>query len=310
MKRYYTEEQFNIDMKKLANQINPHNYYGIYGIPRGGLYPAVALSTLLDLPLIKKENIGNSTLIVDDLIDSGATRLNYPNNDFACIHVSDHYLDTGAPLPQDRRLSFVSVKRDWIDYFWEKRAGQVSGEDTVRRMLEFIGENPNRPGLLDTPKRVVKMWDEIFAGYNEEKKPKITVFANDGGDGFKYDTMLTDEGYFFSHCEHHMVPFFGEYAFGYIPDDWLLGASKIARTIDYFSAKLQIAERLVSDVVNHLDSKVQSKGMILVMRARHLCKEMRGVKKFNSPFEATAVTGYFAKNKDDCKSEFIARISK
>jgi len=88
----------------------------------------------------------------------------------------------------------------------------------------------------------------------------------------------------------------------------LLGASKIARTVDYFSARLQIAERLVSDIINHLDKKVESKGMILVMKARHLCKEMRGVKKFNSPFEATAVTGYFAENKDGCKDEFIMRI--
>jgi GTP cyclohydrolase I len=291
-----------MDIDLLARRIDRRKYTSIYAIPRGGLYVGIALSTKLNLPLVDKSLIHNRTLIVDDLVDSGATRQKYMNNDFACLHIKQN-----TPLELIPNY-YAETKEGWVEYFWEKNAGEQPAEDIVTRMLQIIGENPNRPGLKDTPARVAKMWKEIFRGYNKAQAPKITVFANDGSDGFKYDTMLKDEGYFFSHCEHHAVPFFGQYYFAYIPDKFLVGASKIGRAVDYFSAKLQIAERLVIDIVSFLDSKVQSKGMILTMTARHLCKEMRGVKKFNSPFEATAVTGYFAENKDGCKDEFIARI--
>lgn len=299
---YCSPDVFEIECRKLAACISRMQYTSIYGISRGGIYVAIRLTQLLNLPIVEKDGIHKTTLIVDDLVDSGRTRDRFPDNDFACL-----YNKPDTPLLQG--TVYISDTIDgWIEFFWERETNEQPAEDVIIRMLEFIGENPNRPGLKDTPARVVKMWKEIFRGYDETQKPKITVFANDGSDGFKYDTMLRDEGYFFSHCEHHVVPFFGQYFFGYIPDNLLLGASKIARTVDYFSARLQIAERLVSDIVSYLDTKVQSKGMILVMKARHLCKEMRGVKKFNSPFEAIAVTGYFAENKDGCKDEFIARI--
>lgn len=291
----------SFQLAQLINQTQSKQYSSIYGVPRGGVYVAIALSQILNLPIIEKDDINQTTLVVDDLIDSGQTRSRYPDNDFACLYDKPH-------SPCIKNTYPCTTMAGWINFFWEREGKEQPGEDAVIRMLEFIGENPNRPGLKDTPARVVKMWGEVFRGYDKAQAPKITAFSNDGSDGFKYDTMLTDEGYFFSHCEHHMVPFFGQYYFAYIPDKLLIGASKIARTVDYFSAKLQIAERLVSDVVEYLDSKVHPKGMILVMTARHLCKEMRGVKKFNSPFEATAVTGYFAENKDGCKDEFIARI--
>ena len=296
---YCSPDIFEIKCRELATCISRMRYTSIYGVPRGGVYIAIRLAQLLNLPIIEKNEITNLTLIVDDLIDSGKTRNRYPDNDFACLYRKPY-----SPM----QTYFVSEVDGWIEFFWEKGAGEQPAEDAVIRMLELIGEDPSRPGLKDTPTRVVKMWKEIFRGYDETQKPGITVFANDGSDGVKYDKMLRDDGYFFSCCEHHVIPFFGRFYFGYIPGGLLLGASKIARTVDYFSARLQIAERLVSDIVFYLDGKVQSKGMILVMTARHLCKEMRGVKKFNSPFEATAVTGYFAENKDGCKDEFIARI--
>lgn len=299
---YCDSETFKNLSLQLAAKIDRNMYLSLYGIPRGGIHVAIILSQVLNLPIVSRDSVNSRTLVVDDLIDSGQTRNRYSNNDFACL-----YVKSCAP-PLQRTIQVLDAISGWIEFFWERENHEQPAEDTVVRMLEFIGEDPNRPGLKDTPARVVKMWGEVFRGYDKAQAPKITVFANDGSDGFKYDTMLTDEGYFFSHCEHHCVPFFGQYYFAYIPDKLLVGASKIARTIDYFSARLQIAERLVSDVISYLDSKVQSKGMILVMTARHLCKEMRGVKKFNSPFEATAVTGYFAENKDGCKDEFIARI--
>ena len=110
---------------------------------------------------------------------------------------------------------------------------------------------------------------------------KITSFSNKQ-DGVKYNSMICDTGYFFSHCEHHCVPFFGSYYFAYIPNEKIIGLSKIARIVDYFSAKLQIQERLVKEIVDYIEKEIKPNGIILIMKARHLCKEMRGVKKINS----------------------------
>ncbi len=182
-------------------------------------------------------------------------------------------------------------------------------EKLIKELLMEIGENPKRPGLIDTPARVARMYEEFFQGYDKTKAPRIMTVPN-GKDGVFYDQMLRDEGYFFSFCEHHIIPFFGHYYYGYIPNKKIIGASKIGRLVDYYSGKLQIAERLVSDVIGQIEKAVKPHGQILIMNARHLCKEMRGLKKWNSPFEATAVTGYFKINKDGCKDEFMSRIPK
>jgi len=182
-------------------------------------------------------------------------------------------------------------------------------KELIRELLIKIGEDPTREGLLGTPERVEKMFKEIFAGYYKSNKPKITTFDN-GKDGLSYEGILTDAGYFFSHCEHHMVPFFGDYFFGYIPDKKIIGASKIARLVDFHSAKLQIAERLCKNVLDDIEDATNPHGCILLMSARHLCKEMRGVKKVNSPFEAIDARGAFLKNLDGCKDEFISRIGR
>lgn len=182
-------------------------------------------------------------------------------------------------------------------------------EDHIRMILAEIGDDPDRQGLQDTPRRVAKMYHEVFRGYRDDEKPKLTTFSN-GEDGVQYDEMIRDEGYFFSMCEHHMVPFFGQYYFGYIPDKLILGASKIGKLVDFYSGRLQIAERLVNQVINEIERTVKPYGSILVMNARHLCKEMRGLKKWNSPYETIAVRGWFRINKSDCKDEFLARIGR
>jgi len=151
MKVQYTEKQFNADMKILAAKIDPHEYSGIYGVPRGGVYPAIALSALTGLPLSPRPVEG--TLVVDDIVDTGATRLRYTMNDFACIHVKDY-----TPLHIHPRL-FVAITSDWVDYWWEKRPeeSQESIRDNVARLIQYIGDNPLREGLKDTPARVIKI---------------------------------------------------------------------------------------------------------------------------------------------------------
>ena len=183
-------------------------------------------------------------------------------------------------------------------------------EKLVKQMLFEIGEDPSREGLAETPKRVVKMWKELFRGYDPEQKPKVSVFKN-GSDGLVYDQMIVDTGSFHSQCEHHMVPFFGQYWFGYIPskEGGIIGLSKVARMIDYHSAKLQIQERLVNDVVEDLWKELTVRGlpepigMGLIMEGEHLCKTMRGVKK-KGRMVTVKLKGEFRDNLT-VKSEFL-----
>jgi GTP cyclohydrolase IA len=176
-------------------------------------------------------------------------------------------------------------------------------EETWKRLLSEIGDDPERAGLVDTPKRVAKMFKEIFSGYNPENMPIITTFPVGKEQG-----LVIDKGYYFSMCEHHMLPFFGPYYFGYIPNKHLIGASKIARVVDYCAARLQIAEQLCCDVATIIEEAVKPRGLVLIMSGRHLCKEMRGVKKYQSDFEAIEVRGSFLENTSGCKDEFMSRI--
>jgi len=190
-------------------------------------------------------------------------------------------------------------------------------ENEVANIIRHIGDNPERPGLKDTPKRVVKMWKEIFRGYDENQKPNVTVF-NNGDDGIVYDQMICDTGDFYSHCEHHMVPFFGRYWFAYIPHPKgrILGLSKVARVVDYHAAKLQIQERLVNDIIQDLwatlriskASNYKPLAMGLVIEAEHLCKTMRGVKK-KGKMRTVQLIGTF-QSEPAARAEFMDWVNK
>ena len=178
-------------------------------------------------------------------------------------------------------------------------------EEAIRIILEEIGENPNRSGLLETPNRIARMYREIFRGYDPKQKPKVTTFQN-GEDGISYDT---DSGNFYSLCEHHIMPFFGRYVFAYIPNPTgrILGLSKIARLIDYHCAKLQIQERLVteivSDILDYLGEENPPLGIALFMEGEHLCKSMRGAKK-QGKMSCCHLWGCFRED-NTAKNEFL-----
>lgn len=179
-------------------------------------------------------------------------------------------------------------------------------ERAVRTVLEAIGEDPDREGLVDTPKRIGRMFKEIFRGYDTEQKPKITTFAND----MDSDDIVFDSGEYYSLCEHHMMPFFGKYYFAYIPskDGRILGISKIARVVSYCAARLQLQERLARDIVNMLTDALDGnvEGMAIVMRGTHLCKTMRGVRS-NGQMTVSYLSGCF-KTETDARNEFYKLI--
>lgn len=179
-------------------------------------------------------------------------------------------------------------------------------ECAIRTILKYIGEDPDREGLIGTPDRIVRMYKEIFRGYDANQKPKITTFAND----MESTDMVFDTGDYYSMCEHHMMPFFGKYYFAYVPrkDGRILGISKIARVIGYCSARLQLQERLARDVVNMLTDALDGKteGMAIVMRGTHMCKSMRGVKN-NGQMTVSYLSGCF-KEDPMARQEFYKLI--
>ncbi len=190
----------------------------------------------------------------------------------------------------------------------ERTVTKEQAEDAIRLLMTYIGEDPTRPGLIGTPDRIVRMWDEIYRGYDPARVPKITTFDN-GMDGIVYDNMVVDTGDFYSMCEHHQMPFFGKYWFAYIPNPKgkILGISKIGRVVDYCAARMQIQERLVSDIVKMLSDALGSEyppqGIALVMTGEHLCKTMRGAKK-KGTMTSSFLTGVF-KTESALRAEFM-----
>ena len=190
---------------------------------------------------------------------------------------------------------------------------EAEAKQNIRELLEFIGDDPDRVGLKETPERMLRMFAEMFRGYDPAQKPQITTFPN-GLDGIIYDNMVVDSGTFYSVCEHHCRTFFGEYWFAYLPNPKgrILGLSKIGRVVDYCASRLQVHERLVHDVVEMLNEALGEEnpplGMALMMRGRHMCKESRGARK-SGEMTTTCLTGAFRKS-DRVRAEFLSYVRK
>tara|TARA_E500000178_G_C16641517_1_gene582189 strand:- start:22 stop:654 length:633 start_codon:yes stop_codon:yes gene_type:complete len=160
-------------------------------------------------------------------------------------------------------------------------------EEAFRTILSWIGENPNREGLVETPKRVVKAFKEYFKGYHMNASSDLLKTF---GDVEGYDDMVVEKNISFeSHCEHHMAPIIGVAHIAYIPNKKVVGLSKLARTVEVFSKRLQTQERLTMQVAKTLMSALDAKGVAVTIDAAHQCMTMRGIKKE----KATTVTNYY-----------------
>jgi len=170
----------------------------------------------------------------------------------------------------------------------------------VRTLLEYIGEDPDRPGLQETPARVVKALREICSGYQTDVEELVKTFPNGDDDGApeaaKYNgiVLLRDIDYY-SMCEHHMLPFFGKAHVAYIPgeDGRVIGVSKLARIVDAFARRLQVQERMTAQIADALERLLKPKGVLVVVEGQHLCMLMRGVRKANSVMVTSEVRGLF-----------------
>ena len=168
-----------------------------------------------------------------------------------------------------------------------KKISDQEAENAFRTILAWIGENPSREGLLETPKRVVKAFKEYFKGYKED--PNI-ILDKTFGDVEGYDDMVVQKNISVqSHCEHHMAPIIGKAHVAYIPRDRVVGLSKLARVVEVFSKRLQTQERLTMQIANTLMKSLDAKGVAVTIDSTHQCMTMRGIKKE----QATIVTNYY-----------------
>ncbi|ALE03841.1 GTP cyclohydrolase I FolE [Bartonella ancashensis] len=167
-------------------------------------------------------------------------------------------------------------------------------QEAIRTLLSWIGEDPNREGLLDTPKRVIKVYSELFGGYNESAEEILgTVFEEVSG----YDeAVLVKDISFYSHCEHHMLPIIGKAHVAYFPDTKIVGLSKIARIVDVFARRLQTQEAMTAQIADALKIHLQPRGVAVLVEAEHTCMSMRGVQKQGAITVTTRFLDCYEKN--------------
>ena len=174
---------------------------------------------------------------------------------------------------------------------------------SLTNILRFIGENPEREGLQETPDRIMRSWQELFAGYQKNPQEILKTFE----DGSCDEMVILKNIEFYSTCEHHFLPFFGKVSIGYLPHKKVIGVSKLARLAEIFARRLQIQERMTAQIADSLMQALEPKGVMVICEAQHFCMTARGVQKQESKMVTSAIRGIFATN-PQIKQEFLMFI--
>jgi len=254
----------------------------VYPVPRGGIYAALLLGECVEVV----EHFERADCCIDDIIDTGKTKEQFLDKPFfALVDKLTEQLD------------------GWVEFPWERMSNEQGPEESIRRIIEFIGDDPNREGLLKTPQRVVRSYSELFSGYGKEPADVITVFE----DGACDEMVIVRGVEFVSFCEHHMLPFIGTAHIAYVPDKRVIGVSKLVRLLEIYARRLQIQERLCQQVTKALDKHLKPKGSACVVMAKHLCMSCRGVGKQHSEMVTSSLTGSFLKS-PEARGELFSLI--
>ena len=179
--------------------------------------------------------------------------------------------------------------------------------EMVRNLLTYIGEDPDREGLLETPTRFLKAWEEYTRGYREKPEEILKSFE-DGAQSCDEMVIVRDIPVY-SLCEHHLAPFFGKAYVGYVPDKRSLGLSKISRLVEIYGRRLQVQERLTNQIADALDTHLQPLGVAVVIECRHMCMESRGVRHTGTATVSSALRGSIKTNADT-RREFLSLIGR
>ena len=263
------------DVRRLAAQVAARHVAappdGVYGIPSGGSVVAPMVAEHLATQTLSSPRPG--CLVVDDLVDSGATAQRIldgmawgdsPGVRFDALSRKTH---SPAHLAPD-----APVLDGWLVYPWEQDAGPT---DAVVRLLQHVGEDPSRDGLLDTPKRVVKALGEMTVGYGMDPAAVLATTFD-----VQHDQMVVVRRIpFVSLCEHHVLPFTGHATVAYLPGDGVVGLSKLARLVDCYARRLQVQERLTDQIAHAINDHLQPVGVGVIVSAQHSCMSARGVGK-------------------------------
>jgi len=272
-----------------AKSRNHKGHVKAYPVPRGGV-PAAYLVTTVSNQVVLVSDPNEADVIIDDIIDTGATRSRFNKPFFALVDKTPHAVDSLG----------------WVVFPWEVSAtgiGDEGVEDNIRRILQWIGEDPNREGLIETPARVSKAWKHWCQGYHQDPVAVLKTFE-DGAEGT--DEMVVVRNIeLYSHCEHHMAPFFGVAHVAYIPDKKIVGLSKLARVTDIFAQRLQVQERLTNQIADCIQETLQPLGVGVVIEAKHFCMCSRGVNKQGSTTITSALRGAI-KDKPAARAEFLS----
>lgn len=304
MKRIITSGEYTAAIGKLAGKLKVCDFDQIYPIPRGGYYPAVVLSNILGCKIVLREcDVNERTLVIDDLVDSGATMeevaRNHPTAHFAAVYckIGDGFMDgrfeCAEIVPQD----------DWLVFPDEHDGEDIEGN--FRRTLQYIGEDTNREGLIETPSRMRRAYDEIFAGYRMNPKELVKTFVQGTCD----EMVILKNSEFYSTCEHHFFPFFGHCSIGYIPNGKVIGVSKLARLLDCFAKRLQIQERMTAQIADFLVEELGAKGVYVVCEGVHFCMTSRGIRKQDASMVTSAIRGVFRESAQ-ARLEFLHLIGR
>jgi len=276
----------NFDIAVAAREVahmiraqNPPKPVCLYGVPRGGIPAAYAVQAALNRighPCEVVDSPEASHFIIDDIIDSGATRSRYAlyGKPFFAL-----YEDMGG---------------GWLVFPWEAGDSDASAEDIPLRLLQFIGEDPERGGLQETPKRFLKAWQHYTSGYDQDPAEILKVFE-DGAENYDEMVVVRDIPVY-SHCEHHLAPFFGVAHIGYIPAGRIVGLSKLSRLVDVYARRLQVQERLTNQIADALVEHLQPLGVAVVLECRHMCMEARGIQRQGSATITSAMRGLMREN--------------
>ena len=277
--------------RRIRNDFSSRVELAAYPVPRGGVYAAQAVQTAMaQAPLPITLNLvtdsDEADVVVDDLIDSGATMKRFVGRPFYVL------LDKREEGPS------------WVVFPWEQMNNEDGPQENVRRLIEYIGDDPNREGLRETPDRVVRSYVELFGGYRRKPGDVVKVFEDDSCD----EMVAVRNVEFYSTCEHHMLPFFGKAHIAYIPNGRVIGVSKLVRLLEVFSRRLQIQERLCQQVTGALDEFLKPKGSACILEARHLCMTSRGVAKQGSMMVTSSLTGVFREAGNMARQELLGML--
>lgn len=298
----------NAELNQLVDnaRLQIHAYFGTrplytYPIPRGGVPVAYLLMAATEGQVKVAETPEKADFFIDDIIDSGATMEHwcdkYPGLPFFALIDKT----SGSPMWSDR----------WVIFPWEGEAVS-SIEDNVRRLLQFIGEDPERGGLVETPARVAKAYGEWFDGYRVDI-PSLFKTFEDGAENCD-ELIIIDSIPVESFCEHHIARFHGVAHVGYIPSitnghPKIIGLSKIPKLVKAYAHRLQVQERLTNQIADAISKYLEPQGVAVILRCEHTCMSTRGACVQGSSTTTSAMRGVLREN-SSARAEFLSLIPK